>query len=415
MKKLLSVLLATATAATACAGLAACEEPDNRTELIIWCPQAALRTYTELGEEFVTTYENGKYKDYRVTCAPHAEGDTKTELDTDPTAGGDVCFTEGGQLEKLEAAGYMEHLPAAVKTVVEGRDDPKAVATGTLNGNLVAFPATGDNTWFFWYDSNALTANDIKTFDGVFKKAKSTDKAILFSYNDGWYVSSWFMTAGCTMDYDAEKNYVTDINGAKGLKAAEALWDYIAPANNKKATKDEPVISPGNNDAFSTGAKNGTYIAGFSGSWMRSSLPANWVPAAKMPTYKIDGVETEVRNFATYKYAIVNKHRPHKDVAMELANFITSQKGQEKRASLTSAFPTNKAAAESDTVKNDPIAAAVKDRYEHIYEQKTQAAKFWDEMTAFGNKLAGTSSPAKSELQAAIDTLYTNIMAGETK
>lgn len=416
MKKLLSVLLASATAVTACAGLAACEEPDNRIELIIWCPQAAVRTYTELGEEFVTTYKDGLYKDYKVTCAVHAEGETKADLDTDVTAGGDVFFTEGGQLKKLETAGYLEHPTAALKAEIAARDDANAVADGKIGDELVVFPATGDNTWFFWYDSTAFTEAEIAnlTFDAVFNKAKNADKAILFSYNDGWYVSSWFMTAGCTMDYDADMNYVTDINGANGLKAAQALWDYLAPANNKKATKDETVLVPGSNDTFAAGAKNKTFIGGFSGSWMSSLLPDTWKPAPTMPTYKIDGVETTVKNFFTYKYCGVNKHRPHKDVAMELANFITSQKGQEKRAELTGAYPSNTAAQASASVQANPIAKAIKDRDTNKYHQKTQAAKFWDEMASFGNTLAGsTSSPARADLQATIDSMYANIMAGE--
>ena len=425
MKKLLSVLLASATAVTACAGLAACEDPDPRTELVIWCPSAAIACYTALGEEFVTTYKDGLYKDYKVTCIAHEEGNAETDLGTDLTTGGDVYFTEGGQIARLVDKGYILPLAddyASYGTTVKKDNIEDSLPTATVGDKLYAFPATADNTWFFWYDKNFYSEDDIKTFDGVFKKAKEENMNIMFPYNNGWYVTAWFMTAGLKMDYvddNGTKKYQFDVAGdnAKALAAAESLHKYVSTQEEglMKNGKD-PVIIGGDNATIPNGAKAGTLVAGFMGSWISSEVPSNIVPAAKAPTINIGGEEKEMVNFFTYKYCAVNPGRKNVDVAVELAAFITGEKGQAARAKATGSAPTNIKASNSEEVKNSPIALALSDRRDHNYLQESHTSGFWSSWESFGNDLRKKEGATTKEgLKAALDTLHTNVLKGETE
>ena len=78
MKKMLSVLLASAMALSAVGGLAACGgEKEAPNTLTVWAPDNAVETYKALAAEFTSTYEDGKYKDYKIQFVSKGEGEVK--------------------------------------------------------------------------------------------------------------------------------------------------------------------------------------------------------------------------------------------------------------------------------------------------------------------------------------------------
>lgn len=393
MKKMLSVLLASAMAISAVGSLAACGGGggDSKKTITVWAPSASHKVYQELAAEFTSTYQDGKYKDYKITFVAKEETTVRDDLATNPAGGADLYFFEGGQLVDMVKNNLLQPLAgnyASYATDVKARDEKTWVDLATSNNNVYAFPATADNTWFMWYDSEYFTnADDLKSLDAMVVKAKADNKQIMFKYNDGWYLTSFFFGAGCTIDYDEEGNYKNDFGGANGKKAVKALLDYLAPANNLcKDGKTKCIVTPANNDSIPQGMKKDTVVAGFMGTWIESAMPSK-AKAMRTPTITIDGQQKPMRTFQTAKYCGVNPRRDNKDVAMALADFLTNEKGQAKRFEGTGSVPTNTNTAATDAVKNSAMAAVIAAQSTDSYPQLKHPSDMYKKLEAFGNNI----------------------------
>lgn len=393
MKKMLSVLLASATALSVCCGLAACGG-DNKKTLTVWAPDTATECYQALANEFLDQpYQDGKYSDYfKVKFVAKPEGNIETELGTDAAAGADLFFFEAGQVQNMITKNLLQPLPAYTAAIKE-RDAQDAIDTVLKNDVCYAFPATLDNGWFMWYDSEFYTADDVLTLDGMLAKAKRDNKKIMFAYNDGWYISSFFQGAGCTMDFvykdDGTREYVTDIATSDGGKnAARAIQHYLNPVTNGVGD-NATIIKPSSdmNSEIPAGMKEGTIVAGFIGTWVAKDMPSKAVPT-KCPTFTCGGEQVQMGSFYGSKYCGVNPRRGNKDVAAALADFLTNEKAQQKRFDMTEAGPTNKKVAASDAVKNNKaLTALASQREAGGYAQLSQGS-FWEPMKAFGDECA---------------------------
>lgn len=392
MKKMLSVLLASATALSVCCGLAACGG-DGKNTITVWAPDGAIEGYKELANEFTTTYQDGKYSEYKIKFVAKPEGEVETALGTDASVGADVFFFETGQVQNMISKNLLQPLSgdfASYTTAIKARDAQSTIDPIIKNDVCYAFPTTADNSWFLWYDSEFYTEDDIKTLDAMVAKAKASSKHIMFNYGDGWYITSFFQGAGCTMDFefkdDGTKEYKTDVaTSDAGKNAARAIYNYLTPANNGGV-----IIKPSSdmNSEIPAGMKEGSLVAGFIGTWAGKDMPAKAKPA-KCPTFTCNGEQVQMGSFVGGKYCGVNPRRGNKEVAAALADFLTNEKGQQKRFDTTEAGPTNKNVAASDAVKNNaPLAALAAQSAAGGYAQLSQPNGFWNAMAAYGNDCA---------------------------
>jgi arabinogalactan oligomer/maltooligosaccharide transport system substrate-binding protein len=60
----------------------------------------------------------------------------------------------------------------------------------------MAYPSTGDNCYFVYYDKSVFTnPEDLTTLDKMLDAAEAAGKTVHFKLdNDGWYLSSFFFT-----------------------------------------------------------------------------------------------------------------------------------------------------------------------------------------------------------------------------
>ncbi len=461
MKKLLSVMCASVAAVAVGSSLVACSGGGvGKQELTVWCPEGAITCYEGLRDEFV---KQDAYKDVKITFQAKPEGEVETALSTDPAAGADLFFFEAGQIDNMLSKNLLQ--PIIDKEIVDdvnSRDGDTWVKAVTKNSQLFAFPTTADNGWFMYYDSELITEAQAGKLDDIIAVAKDKGKKIMFDYGNGWYISSFFQGAGCTMDYQTEddgtKTYVTDVDGDKGKLAAQAIANYLDPANNGK-DKNQIIIKPSSdmNSEIPNGFQNKSLVAGFIGTWIQKggsrtfklddyekfdetdkkfvdengakegdsfktvedkdgnkfiasktdntkmlerkigALPAN-IKAVKCPTFTMNGEQVQMGSFMGGKYCGVNAKKGDKksrDAAVAFANFLTNQKGQEARYAATQAGPTNKTVADSASVKADQALAALSAQNNAGgYVQLSQSSGFWDAMAAFGNKCAQTDGIA---------------------
>lgn len=425
-KKILAIVTATALAVPACFGLAACnggggdddtvydadwkapdfQNTDLSANLKLWCPDNARAANQYLVNQFTKMYPN-----VTVRINTVSEADAATNMLSDPSVGADVYFFASDQINRLRQGNALSSLTdAAVNGMASGdanydpnfstgildRDQGSAIAPVTVvNGNTTeyaAFPATADNGYFLLYDNREFTADDVKSLDTMLTKLNGTQKTILYDYNNGWYNAGFFFAAGLDAQYVTrgenilfETNFNTTETGGKvkytGLQAAKSLQTYI---NN-------PNFVEGDDTRLVSGFKDGTIVAGVTGTWNISNLEqqigAANLSAVKLPTVKINGTDEQLWSFSGCKYAGVNPNTANREAAMALANFLTNEHGQQVRFEAAAAGPTNIEVAGSDAVKSNKGLAALATQNAFGYPQGDYPGAFWTQLEAIGNGL----------------------------
>ncbi|MCM1368378.1 MAG: extracellular solute-binding protein [Roseburia sp.] len=432
MKKLLSVLLASAITISAVGGLAACKKSakEDEHEIIVWAPDAAKATYEKLADDFLKS-DPTKYGDYTVTVISKDEGDVESSLTSDAAMGADVFFFPGGHVNDMLKKKHLLKATAAQTTAIKANNAANTVTPILVNDEAYAFPATSDNGYFLWYRKDVLSATDVETLDGIVSVAKNKNKNIMFEYGNGWYAPSFWFGMGCKLDYDTDGNYTTTIDNADGKKAMQAWYNYLNPTDNKMKNTQQLIVKANNdqNGEYATNLANGTACAAVIGTWIAddlklklakaegvvassvtslSSLDADTkdavddlfeekIGAAKLPTFTCDGQQVQMGSFSAGKYCGVNNLRAYdakKAVALELAAYFTGETGQSLRYQNTSAIPSNKNLQESDAVASDFIVQAfLAQNAVGGYLEQNHKTEMWDLMGGIGNSIvAGTTT-----------------------
>lgn len=441
-KKLLALTLAAMSALTVMGGLAACDSGnvDNGSgELVVWAPAAAHDIYKELVKEWQTETH---HENWTVTFEARSEGECETDFGSDPAAGADVFFFESGNFLSMKEKLYLQEFDQATTDKIKARDGDNANSIiDSKSGLAWAFPATADNGYFLWYDKTFFTdVSQVASLDDMLAKINeynkgkpdTAQKKFAFSYDDGWYQTSWFIGTGCELDWiTGTKNYYTNIHTTpEGYGAGLASIKY----------NSNPAVITGDDGVKTAGFYNGTIVAAAGGSWIQSTLQtlftedkgnkdrtyAEVMAAAKLPTFKttVSGVEKEFQmgSFQGNKYCGVNRYKNNKasiQASISLADYLTSERGQtlryagipEKDLKGTGAIPSNTNAANMDAVKNDMCAKALMEQNNlGGYEQLSQDG-LWEAMKAFG---IGTHDGTITEtnLQAELNKLATAMAKG---
>ncbi len=440
-KKILSLMLATMSALTIMGGLTACDG-NGKTDtgsgaLVVWAPAASHDIYKELVKDWQA---ETNHQNWTVTFEARNEGECETDFGSDPAAGADVFFFESGNYASMKEKLYLQELDAATTAKIKERDGANADSIIDANSGLAwAFPVTADNGYFLWYDKTFFNETEVQSLDTMLKKindanegkADKDQKHFVFTYDDGWYETSWFIGGlKCELDWvTGTKNYYTNIHTTpEGYGAGLASIKYCS----------NPAIITGDDGVKTTGFGNGSVVAAVGGSWIQKTLQekfaessgdrtyASVMAATKLPTFTttVNGKEGtyQMGSFAGSKYVGVNRYKNNKAsilASISLADYLSSEKGQlarfggipEKDIKGTGAVPTNINVANSDAVKNDMCAKALAEQNAAGgYAQLSQDG-LWEAMKAFGIG-CHDKSINETNLQTELDKLATAMSKG---
>ncbi len=366
------------------------EAKNGKVELKIWCSSSDRKFETYLKNEFVERYKSSGC-DIEITVESIEEPDVSSKLQADLSKGADVFSFPDDQIRELADNSCLARVADNLYNNVVQENTDKSVEAVTVNGVPYAFPRTSDNGFFLYYDKRDMTADDIKTFEGIIEKANSKGKSVLFAMNNAWYNAGFFFAAGCTSSYDGTTQK-TDFDSDKGLAAAKAMRDICSHV-------DKGLVKGDDTDVLS-GFRNGSLSAAITGTWngpgIREAIGAENVGAAKLPTVKIDGKDTQLWSFGGYKVVGVRSTTDYPNTAQVLAYYLTCKESQLKRYGGSNAvekdgknisrglIPTNKSALETEDLKNDEAARAIEEQRPFSYPQSTVGGKFWTPQGNFG-------------------------------
>lgn len=353
--------------------------------------QAMLKTLTD---NFKKANPNVEYD---ISFGVVGEKDTQTKLLEDPSAAADVFSFPDDQLRDLVGAGVLYEITLN-KDNITRENTEGSVEAATLNDKLYAYPMTADNGYFLYYDKSVLSADDVKTLDGLMNAAAAKNKKVLMDVSNGWYVASFFLSAGGEFDVKDGKQ-VCNFNNDAGVAAGEAV----------KAFCNHSAFITGE-DAILTGGIGNTIAAGVSGTWtaeaIQQKLGENYA-ATKLPTFTLDGKQVQMKSFAGYKLMGVNSATKHPKEAMKLAEYLTNEQSQLMRFEKRAMGPSNKKAAQDEKVKKNVALSALAMQNEFGVSQANVLNKTWDPLEAFG--MAMETKDTRKTVKQLLDAMVEQI------
>ena len=384
---------------------------NETVSLRVWGGEEDQNLLKELVEKFKKTYPDQKFD---IEIGVESESTAKDTVLTDVEAAADVFAFASDQIVDLnnaKALANIEDMDAALQNYakksvadIKAANGDGSVEAASIDGKLMAFPMTGGNGYFLYYDSSVISDEDAATWDTLLAAADKAGKKVGMTLASGWYNASFFYGAGFTTGLNDDGTTAIDFNGTSkdGYTGVQVTQSMLNIASNKAFM----AIADGD---VSNQIAGGTLAAVISGTWDAENAQkvfGDGYAAAKLPTYTLDGKQVQQGSVSGYKFLGVNAYSKNVGWATVLAEFLTNEESQATRFEQRQLAPTNKKVAASDEVsKNVAIAAsAAQDAYGVI---QTVSAKNWDPAKTFGEMIAQGSISATDEkaIQDALDTM----------
>lgn len=384
---------------------------NETVSLRVWGGEEDQNLLKDLVEKFKTTYPDQKFD---IEIGVESESTAKDTVLTDVEAAADVFAFASDQIVDLnnaKALANIEDMDAALQNYakksvadIKAANGEGSVEAASVDGKLMAFPMTGGNGYFLYYDSSVISEEDAATWDTLLAAADKAGKKVGMTLASGWYNASFFYGAGFTTGLNDDGTTAIDFNGTSkdGYTGVQVTQSMLNIASNKAFM----AIADGD---VSNQIAGGTLAAVISGTWDAENAQkvfGDGYAAAKLPTYTLDGKQVQQGSVSGYKFLGVNAYSKNVGWATVLAEFLTNEESQATRFEQRQLAPTNKKVAASDEVsKNVAIAASgAQDAYGVI---QTVSAKYWDPAKTFGEMIAQGSISATDEkaIQDALDTM----------
>lgn len=398
MKKIKLIALVLAIMMLAAIAFVGCGEKEDPTTpgaktkytLTVWGSQEDQEMLKEMCAAYAAANPQNEYK---FLFGVQSEADAADKVLNDVTSGPDVYAFASDQINKLYAGGALARIGGAIETNLKEVNSAGSIdaATLTINGEdqLYAYPMTGDNCYFVYYDKRVYSdPSQLATLDSMLDVAEAAGKKVHFKLNDdGWYLSSFFF-ANPTLGYEVTYNdkmvqtaCTCNYNNADGLKVMQSLRSYVNHNALVIQTDDSKII------AGFTPDENGKVevAAAVSGTWNAATIKellGENMGVIKLPTANIGGQQVQLSGYMGFKLIGVNGYSQNKGEAHKLAQWLTNEQNQQKRFEVRGFGPTNKVVAASEAVLNDPVISVVMQQAQYNRAQKGVPGNYWTPMGA---------------------------------
>lgn len=346
-------------------------------------------------------------RQYAIQIGVQNEGDVSKIILADVESAADVFTFADDQLNDLLIGGALMPIAEGAEAVAAANIPASVEAATGPDGLLYAYPATADNGYFLFYNSAYITPGDAATLESLLVRAAENGRKIAFPMANAWYLYSFFRGAGLEMQLSEDGvtntcNWNAADTPITGVDVLSALLEIAA----------HPGFIEADSDAFVAGIKDGSIIAGVSGTWNASVAAQVWgehYAAAKLPTYRVKEQQVQMASFSGFKLVGVNAYSAHAGDAMDLAAFMTGYDAQVDRFTMRRQGPSNTAALSSSEVQSEPAIAAIVAQSPYADVQRV-GSKYWDAAAALG-KIIVSGNPGKTDLQTLLDNCVAGITA----
>lgn len=344
-------------------------------KLTLWGSSDDQNMLGEMIEGFKTAYSDVTNEiEKKVTGEDKAAEEALKDID----AAADVFAVSHDQIGSLVSAGAIYEISGEYKEKIKNECSEGSVKAATYDSKLYGFPSSAE-TYLLYYDKSKLSDSDVKNLSTILSKS-AADGVYKFGMNfkEGYYGSSVFFTAGCTLfGENGDDANSCDFDSDKGVNAAKFI----------KSLKKQGVLNCDENEAL-TQIKSGKLMSYVTGPWkadaMKEALGDNY-GVAKLPDVTIADTTAPLKSFAGYKIYVVNAKTKDPAAAMKLAQHLTSEASQLKRFKDRALLPVNKTVAQNSDVLADKTVAATLSQLEHSVPMPSipQISKYWTAFKSF--------------------------------
>lgn len=328
---------------------------------------------------------------YKFLFGVQGENDAADKILNDVTSGPDIYSFPSDQINRLFAGGALARIGGSIESEVKASNTPESVdaATITVNGvdQLMAYPSTGDNCYFVYYDKSVFTnPEDLTTLDKMLDVAEAAGKTVHFKLdNDGWYLSSFFFT-NPELKYNVtynenmvEESVEINYNAPGGMDVMKSLRTYLQRDGLVATTDDSKIIA-----GFTPNAEGKTTIAAaITGIWNKEKIQEQLgdnMGVCVLPKANIGGEMVQLSGYFGYKLIGVNGYSKNKGEAHKLAQWLTNEQNQILRYETRGFGPTNINAMKIDKVINDPVIKTIFQQAAFNRTQKGVPSQYWTPM-----------------------------------
>lgn len=332
------------------------EEEEITCELTVWSPsedqdETKGNWLPTMCEQFAAQHPNWHITFTYGTCQ---EGEAKKNVTQDVKGAADVYMYANDNITDLVANNALAEIGGSALETIKSTNTQTVVDSVTLDGAVYGFPFT-TNTWFMYYDKSVFTEEDIKSLDTMLEKGK-----VAFPLTNSWYLPAFYVANGGTMfgDNQMDESAGIDFGGEKATAVTNYLVDLVKNPNFSNDT-----------DGFGlAGLADGRVNAIFSGAWDASAVQealGDNMGVATLPTITIDGTACQLKSFAGTKVIGVNPNCEYQQVAVALAQYLSSPEAQLAHFTTRTIVPCNTELLEQEDVKTNEIIVAQNYTYEN--------------------------------------------------
>ncbi|MBR1692181.1 MAG: extracellular solute-binding protein [Lachnospiraceae bacterium] len=355
---------------------------EGTVDLTLWCSEteAYQTVMAELVDDFKKTYPD---VDFNITIGVESDANCKDDVLADVEAAADLFVLPDDQLLDLVKAGALQSVDATYTYDPAATNAASTVEAASVDGTLYAYPMTASNGYFLFYDKNALSEEDVASWDNLLAAAEAQGKTVGMEVSGAWYLYGFFAGAGLDMYMNEDGKNVCNWNATDtkytGADVALAISELCKNSAMKNCVNEDA-------QAF---ALNGEMIADVNGTWATSAFQEAYgdgYAAVKLPTFTVNGDQVQMGSFAGYKFIGVNAYSKNPGWAMLLAEFLTNEASQTKIGIATGEGPSNLVAASSSEIASAPALAALAQQSEYANLQRV-GDNYWGPAATLGESL----------------------------
>lgn len=374
-------------------------------KLKVWGSQEDQDMLKEIIEDFKA--DNPEAAGWTIETAVVSSPDAKTEILKDPSVAADVFEFASDQIAELKDAGVLYRITKNKDEIIANNVE-NSIAAATVDGELYGYPNTS-NSFFMYYDKSKYTEDEVKSLDTMLAKDLGSGVTnFSMDLDNGWYTSSFFFGAGCTLfGEDGADPKQCDFNNEKGVLVGDYLLDLCG--NPKVKNQDDALLL--------ASFKEGKLGASLTGTWnaaaLKESLGDNFGVATVPAITLEDGTEVSPSTIVNFNLYGVNAQTKYPAESMLLAEYLSNEKSQKVHFEVRNSAPTNKTlAADTELLGTSPAVEVLSKQIETSTVQPSiaQIANFWSPMEAFGQDCIA-KSVTKENMQKTMDTMVQGILS----
>ncbi|MCP8857982.1 extracellular solute-binding protein [Latilactobacillus fuchuensis] len=317
--------------------------------------------------------------DVNVKVKAGSSADALKDVSKDPDKAADVFMMPHDQIGQMAEAGLLYPIGKKQVTTIKKNNVDSAVQGVTWKNKVYGYPY-GIESQVLYYNKSKLSANDVKTWDGLTKAGKLGTN---FAENGTNYIfAPLFMSNGDVLyGQNGENLDGTNFNNQKGVE----VLSWIAKQ------KSNPGVVQTNAAALAN-LQSGKIDAFLSGPWSKNDVKkalGDKMGVAAYPTVNFGSGDKQMKTFLGVKVYGVNQQTKSPLAAMALADYLSNEKTQEVEFNKNGVVPSNKQAQQTTKVKTDVVAKSVMEmsdtKHSVVMPKLPEMTTFWPPMDSLIN------------------------------